>query len=137
MYIKIKQGDIFIISDIVLHGETFSLNKKIRLGKVVFVSKITRKMIGITVSYDTFDQIPSEVSDIKFMDRIFYTGNQLLRNGDWEIIGNQNVTKNEENLTLRLTGSTLRKMDVDLGVVSHQDRKKIQATINRWFWFFV
>ncbi len=122
---RIKQGDIFIISDVTIEDESIlALDKKIRLGKVVFSSKITRQMIGMIISCDVFDEAPSEISNIRFIDKIFYTGNQLLRSGEWQIIGNQNVKENEENLTIRLTGSTLRKMDIDLGVVSHQDRKK-------------
>ncbi len=121
----VREGNIFIISDVKMEdGTVLSLDKKIRLGKVVFVSKVTRKMIGIVISSDIFDKIPNEISHIHFGNEIFYTGNQFLRSGDWKIIGNQLVSKEEENLTVRLVGSSLRRLDIDLGIVPYQDRKK-------------
>ncbi len=122
---KVREGDIFIISDVTMKdGTILSLDKKIRLGKVVFASKLTRQMIGMIISSEIFDKIPNEITNIHFENEIFYTGNQFLRSGYWEIIGNQFVSKEEENLTLRLVGSSLRRLDIDLGVVSYQDRKK-------------
>ncbi len=134
--VKIKEGDIFIISDVIIGEQVCTLNKKVRLGKLIFISKITKQMIGILVSSNTFEKIPSEMSNISFDNKIYYTGNQLLRNGEWRIVGNQDVTEQEKDLTIRLTGSTLRRLDDDLGVVLHQDRKKYNNQSIKGFGLF-
>ncbi|QIW16281.1 hypothetical protein A4G20_08015 [Pasteurellaceae bacterium RH1A] len=124
-----KAGDIFPLSDVVLGEETLFLHQKHRLGKVIFMSKITKRMIGIVLSQKTFEKIPEDVSDIAFSDTIFYTGNHLLREGVWAVIGNQPVTKEEQELTLRLVGSSLYLLDENLGLVEQKDRKKYQKQL--------
>ena len=123
---KIVEGDVFIFSDVTIGEETLSLKNQIRLGKVVFLSKITKKAIGVIISHDTFSEIPNpnSINEIKFTNTIFYTGNQFLKNGYWEIVGNQPVTEAEKDLTLRLIGNSLWKLDTNLGVISNEDRKK-------------
>ena len=123
---KIVEGDVFIFSDVTIGEETLSLKNQIRLGKVVFLSKITKKAIGVIISHDTFSEIPNpnSINEIKFTNTIFYTGNQFLKNGYWEIVGNQPVTEAEKDLTLRLIGNSLRKLDTNLGLISNEDRKK-------------
>ena len=83
---KIVEGDVFIFSDVTIGEETLSLKNQIRLGKVVFLSKITKKAIGVIISHDTFSEIPNpnSINEIKFTNTIFYTGNQFLKNGYWE-----------------------------------------------------
>lgn len=121
---KIKEGDVFIISDVLIDDDKLSLKKKIRLGKVIFISKITKKTIGIVISNSTYDEIPNDILNIKFLDKVFYTGNHFLKDGNWSIIGNQTVTDAEKELTTRLIGNSLWKLDVNLGVVPNEDRKK-------------
>lgn len=126
---KIKSGDIFILSDVTVGKETLSIQNKIRLGKSYFLSKVFQRAIGIILSCDTFNEIPNDINEVKFTNTVFYTGNQLLKNGSWEIIGNQIVTKQEEDLTLRIVGCSLYKLDTELGIISNEDRKKYQKQL--------
>lgn len=121
---KIKEGDIFIISDVLIGDDKLSLKNKIRLGKVIFISKITKRTIGIVISNNIYDEIPDDISNINFLDKVFYTGNHFLKDGNWSIIGTQTVTDFEKELTTRLIGNSLWKLDIDLGVVKNEDRKK-------------
>ena len=130
---KIVEGDVFILSDITIGEETLSLKNKIRLGKVIFLSKITKNTIGITISYDAFNEIPSNIDEIKFTNTVFYTGNQLLKNGSWEIIGSQIVTEPEKDLTLRLIGNSLWKLDTNLGIISNENRRKYKEQLIHGF----
>ncbi|MDO4230351.1 MAG: hypothetical protein Q4C98_11095 [Capnocytophaga sp.] len=123
--IKIKEGDVFVLSDITFENEeVVSLNNPHRLAKVIFISKMTKQMIAITVSKDIFEEIPDNVEDVAFSDEIFYTGSQLLKSGEWKIIGSQLVVEREKNLTLRMVGSSLYLLDEYLGVVPNNERKK-------------
>ena len=130
---KIVEGDVFILSDITIGEETLSLKNKIRLGKVIFLSKITKNSIGITISYDTFNEIPSNIDEIKFTNTVFYTGNQLLKNGSWKIIGSQIVTEPEKDLTLRLIGNSLWRLDTNLGIISNENRRKYKKQLIHGF----
>ena len=130
---KIVEGDVFILSDITIGEETLSLKNKIRLGKVIFLSKITKNTVGITISYDAFNEIPSNIDEIKFTNTVFYTGNQLLKNGSWEIIGSQIVTEPEKDLTLRLIGNSLWKLDTNLGIISNENRRKYKKQLIHGF----
>ena len=121
---KIKEGDIFIISDVLIGDDKLSLKNKIRLGKVIFISKITKRTIGIVISNNIYDEIPDDISNINFLDKVFYTGNHFLKDRNWSIIGTQTVTDFEKELTTRLIGNSLWKLDIDLGVVKNEDRKK-------------
>lgn len=121
---KIQAGDVFVIGDADLQGEMVSLNKQNRLGKVVFKSKQFRGMIGMVISENIFDEIPTDVSEIKFVDKVFYSLHFHLRNGTWQIIGKQAVTRHEEDLTLRLVGSWLWRLDEELENVQAKDYKK-------------
>lgn len=121
---KVKLGDIFVFSDLTFNDQTYALSKKIRLGKIVFISKHTTWLIGIIPSCDTFAELPDNLDAIKFSNKIFYTDWYLLRDGTWEIIGNQEVTSDEEDLTLRRVGARLYHLDTDLGVVAKADLKK-------------
>lgn len=123
--IKAKEGDIFVLSDVTFEdGDFISLNNQHRLAKVVFISKMTKSMIAIILSKEIFAEIPDNVDDVVFSDNIFYVDSDLLKSGDWKIIGNQPVTETEKNLTLRMVGSSLYLLDEYLGVVPHNERKK-------------
>ena len=130
---KIVEGDVFILSDITIGEETLSLKNKIRLGKVIFLSKITKNTIGITISYDAFNEIPSNIDEIRFTNTVFYTGNQLLKNGSWKILGSQIVTEPEKDLTLRLIGNSLWKLDTNLGILSNENRRKYKKQLIHGF----
>lgn len=121
---KLKVGDVFIISDVVIGDDVLSLNEKNRLGKVIFISKISKKVIGIVISKNTFVDIPIDINDVGFLDSVLYTGNQLLKRGDWGIVGNQLVSTKEEDLTYRLIGNSLWRLDSNLGVVPPNDIKR-------------
>lgn len=121
---KINDGDIFVLSDIIIKDEVISLKNQHRLAKIIFISKMTKLMIAIIISKDIFKEIPNNVENIEFSDNIFYTGSQLLKSGDWKVIGNQPVTEAEKNLTLRMVGSSLYLLDEYLGVVPNNERKK-------------
>lgn len=121
---KINDGDVFVLSDIILQDEIISLSNQHRLAKVIFISKIAKLTIAIVLSKDIFKEIPDNIDDVEFSDNVFYTGSQLLKSGDWKIIGNQPVTDSEKNLTLRMVGSSLYLLDEYLGVVPNNERKK-------------
>ena len=101
----------------------------------MFLSKITKKARGIIISHDTFSEIPNpnSIYEIKFTNTILYTGNQFLKNGYWKIVGNQPVTEDEKDLTLRLIGNSLWKLDTNIGVVSNEDRKKYNKQLIHGF----
>lgn len=121
---KINDGDVFVLSDIIIQNEIISLNNQHRLAKIIFISKMTKLMIAIVLSKDIFKEIPDNIDDVEFSDNVFYTGSQLLKSGDWKVIGNQPVTEAEKNLTLRMVGSSLYLLDEYLGVVPNNERKK-------------
>lgn len=121
---KINDGDIFVLSDIIIKDEVISLKNQHRLAKIIFISKMTKLMIAIVLSKDIFKEIPDNIDDVEFSDNVFYTGSQLLKSGDWKVIGNQPVTEAEKNLTLRMVGSSLYLLDEYLGVVPNNERKK-------------
>lgn len=121
---KINDGDVFVLSDIIIQDEIISLNNQHRLAKIIFISKMTKLMIAIVLSKDIFKEIPDNIDDVEFSDNVFYTGSQLLKSGDWKVIGNQPVTEAEKNLTLRMVGSSLYLLDEYLGVVPNNERKK-------------
>lgn len=121
---KINDGDIFVLSDIIIKDEVISLKNQHRLAKIIFISKMTKLMIAIVLSKDIFKEIPDNIDDVEFSDNVFYTGSQLLKSEDWKVIGNQPVTEAEKNLTLRMVGSSLYLLDEYLGVVPNNERKK-------------
>lgn len=121
---KINDGDVFVLSDIIIQDEIISLNNQHRLAKIIFISKMTKLMIAIVLSKDIFKEIPDNIDDVEFSDNVFYTGSQLLKSGDWKVIGNQPVTEAEKNLTLRMVGSSLYLLDEYLGVVPNNERNK-------------
>lgn len=132
--IKAKEGDIFVLSDVTFEdGDFISLNNQHRLAKVIFVSKRTKLMIAIILSKVIFAEIPDNIGDVEFTDDVFYTGSQLLKSGDWKVIGNQPVTETEKNLTLRMVGSSLYLLDEYLGVVPHNERKKYKKQLGYGF----
>lgn len=90
-------------------------------------------MIGMTISCDTFNEIPSNINEIKFTSNVLYTGSQALKNSTWKIIGNQIVTEPEKDLTLRLVGSSLYRLDTYLGVICNEDRKKYKKQLGHGF----
>lgn len=121
---KINDGDVFVLSDIIIQDEIISLNNQHRLAKIIFISKMTKLMIAIVLSKDIFKEIPDNIDGVEFSDNVFYTGSQLLKSGDWKVIGNQPVTEAEKNLTLRMVGSSLYLLDEYLGVVPNNERNK-------------
>lgn len=130
---KINDGDVFVLSDIIIQDEIISLNNQHRLAKIIFISKMTKLMIAIVLSKDIFKEIPNNVENIEFSDNIFYTGSQLLKSEDWKVIGNQPVTEAEKNLTLRMVGSSLYLLDEYLGVVPNNERKKYKKQLGYGF----
>lgn len=126
---NVNNGDIFVLSDIKLQDDLYSLDNQHRLAKVIFISKMTKLMIAIILSKDIFTEIPNNIDDVEFSDHIFYTGSQFLKSGDWKVIGNQPVTEDEKNLTLRMVGSSLYLLDEYLGVVPRNDRKKYKKQL--------
>lgn len=135
---KISEGDIFIISDVIMPKFNLILNKKVRLGKIIFVSKVSNKVIGFMISSVLVDgvseNIASEnISDIEFLDHVFYTGNQLLKSGSWPIIGNQIVTDYEKDLTLRIIGNSLWRLDTNLGMLDVGNRNNYKKQLIQGF----
>lgn len=132
-YKQIKSGDIFIISSIDIGNEKISLAKNTRLGKVIFVSKRTKGMIGLLISKFDFENIPIEIDDIEFVNKILYADWYYLRNGNWKIVGHQVVTEAEEDLTIRLTGTNLWRLDEYLGVIPKSELKKYNKQLQYGF----
>lgn len=130
---KISEGDIFIISDVIMPEFDLILNKKDRLGKVIFISKVSKQVIGIVISSNPIDGVPENTSDISFLDHIFYTGNQLLKSGKWPIVGNQIVTNYEKDLTLRMVGNSLWRLDNNLGMVAIENKKSYKKQLIQGF----
>lgn len=126
---KVNNGDIFVLSDIKLQDEIIYLYKKNRLAKVIFISKKTKLMIAIILSKEIFKEIPNNTDDVEFSDNVFYTGSQLLKSGDWKVIGNQPVTESEKNLTLRIVGNSLYLLDEYLGIVSNNEKKRYKKQL--------
>lgn len=120
---KLNIGDIFLISDILPNYELLNPNS-IRMGKIIYISKSFKKIIGFRVSLDSFEQTPEDITNIEFSDNVLYTSNQLLRDGDWKIIGNQPVSTKEDDLTLRLVSNRLYRLDDELEIIPVKDLKK-------------
>lgn len=120
---KINDGDVFVLSDIIIQDEIISLNNQHRLAKIIFISKMTKLMIAIVLSKDIFKEIPDNIDDVEFSDNVFYTGSQLLKSGDWKVIGNQPRIEAEKP-NIKNGGSSLYLLDEYLGVVPNNERKK-------------
>ena len=133
MHNKISEGDIFIISDVMMPEFDLVLNKQARLGKIIFISKVSKQVIGIVISSTSLDSLSKDVSDVVFLDHIFYTGNQLLKSGDWSVVGNQIVTDSEKDLTLRMVGNSLWRLNDNLGVVAIENRKNYKKQLIQGF----
>ena len=106
---KLNVGDIFLISDVILNNEPLKL-ETLKIGKIIYISESFKKIIGFLVSQDNFEQVPNDVIDIEFSDTVLYTSNQLLLDGQWKVIGKQNVSPREEDLTLRLVSNRLYRL---------------------------
>lgn len=125
---KLNVGDIFLISDVILNNEPLKL-ETLKIGKIIYISESFKKIIGFLVSQDNFEQVPNDVIDIEFSDTVLYTSNQLLLDGQWKVIGKQNVSPREEDLTLRLVSNRLYRLDDELEIVPTKNLKKYRKQL--------
>lgn len=124
--IKFKEGDIFYINDIKLGNKTFSFENKKRIGKLIYISSYFKNMIGFIPSENTFTDFPEKLHEIKFLNYVIYTGNSELKNGNWEVIGHQDITDDEVLLTKRRVGNVMMIKDDEIGICSDDDYKTYQ-----------
>ncbi|WP_424409910.1 hypothetical protein [Pasteurella sp. PK-2025] len=120
---KFQEGDIFFINDISCKDEYLSFNGEHRIGKLVYLSSLFKKMIGFMPSKNTYSSIPSDLK-IEFLPIVMYTVDSELKNGNWTIISHQNVTDEEILLTKRRVGNVLMLKDQEIRVCTDDDYKK-------------
>lgn len=127
--IKFKEGDLFFIDDIKLgkiKKEIFSFGDKKRVGKLIYMSSLFKDMIGFICSEETFNSPPKTLNEIKFLSKVIYTGNSELKNGNWEIIGHQDITDDEILLTKRRVANAIMIKDDEIRICTEEDYKKYQ-----------
>lgn len=122
--IQFKEGDLFFINDIKVGKKVFSFENKYRLGKLIYISSLFKDMIGFIPSEDTFNTIPENLNEIKFLENVIYTGNSELKNSNWKIIGYQNITNNEITLTKRRVANAIMIKDDEIRICTDDDYKK-------------
>lgn len=122
--IQFKEGDLFFINDIKVGKKVFSFENKYRLGKLIYISSLFKDMIGFIPSEDTFNTIPENLNEVKFLETVIYTGNSELKNGNWKIIGYQNITNNEISLTKRRVANAIMIKDDEIRICTDDDYKK-------------
>ena len=122
--IQFKEGDLFFINDIKVGKKVFSFENKYRLGKLIYISSLFKDMIGFIPSEDTFNTIPENLNEIKFLENVIYTGNSELKNSNWKIIGYQNITNNEITLTKRRVANAIMIKDYEIIICTDDDYKK-------------
>lgn len=118
--IRVKEGDIFFIDDIIL-DEILSFEKKHRIGKLIYISSEFKGMIGFIPSKETFQKIPSDIDSIDFMNKVIYTDKYLLQNGNWPIIGYKDVTEKEILLTERRVANVVMIKDYEVRMCTEED----------------
>lgn len=122
--IQFKEGDLFFINDIKVGKKVFSFENKYRLGKLIYISSLFKDMIGFIPSEDTFNTIPENLNEVKFLENVIYTGNSELKNSNWKIIGYQNITNNEITLTKRRVANAIMIKDDEIRICTDDDYKK-------------
>ena len=122
--IQFKEGDLFFINDIKVGKKVFSFENKYRLGKLIYISSLFKDMIGFIPSEDTFNTIPENLNEIKFLENVIYTGNSELKNSNWKNIGDQNITNNEITLTKRRVANAIMIKDDEIRICTDDDYKK-------------
>ena len=122
--IKFKEGDLFFINDIKFGQKILSLNNKYRVAKLIFISSYFKDMIGFIPSISSFSEKPAKLNEIEFMDNVIYTGNSELKNGNWEIIGHQEVSEKEKLLTMRRVGNVIMIKDEEIRICTDDDYQK-------------
>lgn len=119
-----KEGDLFFINDVKLGNKILTFEKKHRVGKLIYISSLFKDMIGFLPSKETFESVPFEVKDLQFMEGVIYTGNSELNNGNWKIIGNQDVTDEEVLLTKRRVANAIMIKDNEVRICTQEDYEK-------------
>ena len=122
--IKFKEGDLFFINDIKLGKKVFSFENKYRIGKLIYISYLFKDMIGFIPSEETFSTLPENLNELKFLKNIIYTGNLELKNGNWKIIGHQNITNDEIILTKRRVANAIMIKDDEIRICTDDDYQK-------------
>lgn len=118
------EGDLFFINDIKFGKKILSLNNKYRVAKLIFISSYFKDMIGFIPSISSFSEKPEKLNEIEFMDNVIYTGNSELKNGNWEIIGHQEVSEKEKLLTMRRVGNAIMIKDEEIRICTDEDYTK-------------
>ncbi|MGC7560413.1 hypothetical protein [Pasteurella sp. PK-2025] len=121
---EFKEGSVFFIPDIEYARKKFSFNKKYRLGKLIYISRYFKNMIGFLPSKDVFESAPDDISEVEFLDYVIYTGNSELKNGNWEIIGHHNILEKEILLTKRRVGNVIMIRDEQIRICTEDDYTK-------------
>ena len=122
--IKFKEGDLFFINDIKLGKKVFSFENKYRIGKLIYISYLFKDMIGFIPSEETFSTPPENLNELKFLKNVIYTGNLELQNGNWKIIGHQNITNDEIILTKRRVANAIMIKDDEIRICTDDDYQK-------------
>ena len=122
--IKFKEGDLFFINDIKLGKKVFSFENKYRIGKLIYISSLFKDMIGFIPSEETFSTLPENLNELKFLKNVIYTGNLELQNGNWKIIGHQNITNDEIILTKRRVANAIMIKDDEIRICTDDDYQK-------------
>lgn len=118
------EGDLFFINDIKIGRKILSLENKYRVGKLIFLSSYFEDMIGFIPSISSFSEKPKSLDKIEFMDEVIYTGNSELKNGNWEIIGHENISEKETLLTKRRVANAIMIKDDEIRICTEEDYKK-------------
>ena len=80
-------------------------------------------MIGFIPSNKEYKSISEAIDDkdITFNNTMIYTYNDELKNGNWKIIGTQNILPEETNLTMRRVANIVMIKDTHIRICTDED----------------
>jgi hypothetical protein len=119
---KINAGDIFLIP----------FQNKYIMGKILFISKITRKVFSFILYKKIYDnknininELDETIVEIKLytgLEKVFYTSVDIFKDKKWEIIGNKPLNE-VENIDLQFhnTGGNLYKGDEYIRAITKEE----------------
>lgn len=129
---KIETGNIFLIP----------YNEKFAVCKVLWISKKTKNAFSFVIKDKLVNKVDEALSvlsseknvSVKIYSgviSVFYTSIEKLKNGEWQIIGKQDLTKEEsDNYQYHNIGGNLHKGDEYIRSLSPEEYKTFPKMLN-------
>lgn len=120
--IRFEEGNLFFINDLKIGDSILKFNGY-RVGKIIYISEKFQDVIGFIPSNKEYKSISEAIDDkdITFNNTMIYTYNNELKNGNWKIIGTQNILPEETNLTMRRVANIVMIKDTHIRICTDED----------------